>query len=84
MGALSSVTQTSVGSRDGAAVTTPQCGPGSIPRLGVEFLGSLLCSERLFFGYSLFSKTIVYAKFGGQTKCMGNSKIENSGFPISS
>ena len=36
-----------------------QCGPGSIPGLGVIsglslFVGSLLCSERFFSGYSGF------------------------------
>ena len=42
----------SPGCRDGAvvrALISHQCGPGSIPRLGVmwvEFVGSLLCTER--------------------------------------
>ena len=41
-----------MGCRDGAvvrALVSHQCGPGSIPRLGVmcaEFVGSLLCTER--------------------------------------
>ena len=47
--------------RDGTvvrALPSHQCGPGSIPRLGrhmwVEFVGSLLCTERFFSGYSGF------------------------------
>ena len=49
-----------VGSRVGVLVRTlafHQCGLGSIPGLGVmwaEFVGSLLCSERFFSGYSSF------------------------------
>ena len=50
-----------MGSRGGAvvrALASHQCGPGSIPGLGVmwvEFVvGSLLCSERFFSGYSGF------------------------------
>ena len=49
------------GSRVGAVVRAlafHQCVPGSIPALGVicgvEFVGSLLCSERFFSGYSGF------------------------------
>ena len=49
------------GSRDGAvvrALTSHQCGPGSVRGLGVmwvEFVvGSLPCSERFFSGYSSF------------------------------
>ena len=44
------------GCRDGAvvrALTSHQCGPGSIPRSGVmsvEFVGSLLCTERFSLG----------------------------------
>ena len=41
-------------------------------------LGNMQCPQEHL-------KTIVYAKFGGQTKCiMGNSKIENRPFPSSS
>ena len=38
------------------ALASCQCGPGSISRLGVsiEFVGSLLCSERFFSEYSGF------------------------------
>ena len=44
--------------RDGAvvrALTSHQCGPGSIPRLAVicEFVGSLLCTERFSPGTSV-------------------------------
>ena len=45
------------GVRDGAvvrALTCHQCGPGSIPRLGLFVVGSRLCSERFFSGYSGF------------------------------
>ena len=51
-----------LGSRAGTvvrALVSHQCGPGSIPRskdiiMWVEFVGSLLCSERFFPGYSGF------------------------------
>ena len=47
------------GSRDGAvarALASHQCVPGSRTRrhMWAEFVGSLLCSERLFSGYSGF------------------------------
>ena len=45
------------------ALTFHQCGLGLIPRLSiinyvVEFVGSLLCSERFFSGYSGFPLSI--------------------------
>ena len=50
-----------LGCRDGAvvrALASHQCGPGSIPRLGVimwvEFVDSLRCTERFLSGYSSF------------------------------
>ena len=61
------IPQSLLGSRDGTvvrALASHQCGPGSIPGLGVicglSLVGSRPCSERFFSGYSgvpLSSKT---------------------------
>ena len=40
------------------AVGSHQRDPGSIPRLGVEFAGSLLCSERFFLRVLRFSSLL--------------------------
>ena len=72
---LSSRDGAGMGSRDGAVVIAlafHQCVPGSIldsrirRHMWTEFVGSLLCSERFFSGYSGFplsSKTNIYLAF---------------------